>query len=88
MFRSYIWTVFRLRFLTYRLVIQDVLCVCVGGGTRSRFFYSGYRDPELLGVNNYMFRSYMWTVFRLRFLTYRLVIKDVGGIWVGGGYEI
>jgi hypothetical protein len=42
-----------LRFLTYRLVIQDVWGVCVGGGggTRSRCFSSGYRDPELLEVN-------------------------------------
>ena len=37
MFRSYMWTIIRLRFLTYRLVIQDVwgVCVCgqgVGGG--------------------------------------------------------
>ena len=32
-----------------------------------------------------MFRSYMRTIFRLRFLTYRLVIQDVWGICVGGG---
>ena len=31
----------------------------------------------------------MWTIFRLRFLTYRLVIQDVWGVWVsGGGDEI
>ena len=36
-----------------------------------------------------MFRSYMWTIFRLRFLTYRLVMQDVWGVWVGvGGDEI
>ena len=29
----------------------------------------------------------MWTIFRLRFLTYRLVIQDVWGIWVGGAGE-
>ena len=32
-----------------------------------------------------MFWSYMWTIFRLRFLTYRLVIQDVWSVWVGGG---
>jgi len=32
-----------------------------------------------------MFRSYMWINFRLRFLTYRLVILDVWGICVGAG---
>jgi len=42
MFRSYMWTIFRLRFLTYRLVIQDVRGIC---------FNSGYHDPELLEVN-------------------------------------
>ena len=26
-----------------------------------------------------MFRSFMWAIFRLRFLTYRLVIEDVWG---------
>jgi hypothetical protein len=54
MFRSYMWTIFRFRFSTYRLVIQDVWGICVGGGgggTRSRCFNSGYRDPELLEVN-------------------------------------
>jgi len=34
-----------------------------------------------------MFRSYMWTIFRLRFLTDRLVIQDVWGFWVGGGRD-
>jgi hypothetical protein len=28
----YVWAIFRLRFLTYRLVIQDVWGVCVGRG--------------------------------------------------------
>jgi hypothetical protein len=51
MFRSYMWTIFRPRFLTYRLVIQGVWGICVGGGTRSRCFNSGYRDSELLEVN-------------------------------------
>jgi len=31
-----------------------------------------------------MFRPYMWAIFRLRFLTYRLVIQDVWGVCVGG----
>jgi hypothetical protein len=35
-----------------------------------------------------MFRSYMWTIFRLRFLTYRFVIKDVWGILTGGGVGV
>jgi hypothetical protein len=36
-----------------------------------------------------MFQSYMWTIFRLKFLTYRLVIQDVWGVCVGeGGNEI
>ena len=51
MFRPYMWVIFRLRFLTYRLVIQDVWGVCVdGGGDRSRCFNSGYSDLELLEV--------------------------------------
>ena len=38
--------------LTYRLVIQDVWGICVGGDgrTRSRCFNSGYHDPELLQI--------------------------------------
>ena len=48
----YVWTIFRLRFLTYRLVIHDVWGVWVGGGgTISRCFNSRYHDPELLEVN-------------------------------------
>ena len=35
-----------------------------------------------------MFQSYMWTIFRLRFLTYRLVVQDVWGIRVGGVQDL
>ena len=37
---------------------------------------------------NYMFRPHMCAIFRLRLLTYRLVIQDMWGVWVGGGNEI
>jgi len=72
MFRSYMWTIFRLRFLTYRLVMQDVWGIWVGGGgggggTRSRCLNSGYHDPELLEVNFLYFHFY--TVQELRYIS-------------------
>jgi len=50
MFRPFIWAIFRLRFLTYRLVIQDVGHLG-GRGRDARCFSNGYHDPELLEVN-------------------------------------
>ena len=52
MFRSYMWTIFRFRFLTYRLVIQDVWGICgPGGGQDFVVSIVGYHEPELLDVN-------------------------------------
>ena len=34
-----------------------------------------------------MFRPYMWAIFRLRYLTYSLVIQDVWGVCLGWGWD-